>query len=86
MAAGEAGDEVAFGIGEAEKVLGEIELGGGLAEDDLRGGIGEEPGGDLGGGGPVVGLSTEVAAAVADVDVRFAVLAAEFAADRKSVV
>ncbi len=69
-----------FGIGEPEVAGGGIELVGRLAEDDLGGGVGEEPGGDLGGRGAVVGLGDEVGRAVGDAEVGGAVGAAELEA------
>lgn len=59
-ASGELADDLGLGVGEAEGRLDERELVGRLAEDDLRGGVGQEAGGDLGGRAAVVGLGSEV--------------------------
>ena len=79
-AAGELADDAGLGFGEPEVGDGGVELVGGLAEDDLGGRVGEEPGGDLGGGGAVVGLGDEVRGPVGDAEVGDAVGAAELEA------
>src|SRR3954447_22520307 len=74
---GQVGDDVTFGVAQSEGGGGAVELVRRLAEDDLCGRVGEEAGGDLGGGGPVVGLGGEVGGAVGDADIGDAVGAAE---------
>ena len=61
-------------------MAGVVELVGGLAEDDAGLGVGEEPGGDLVGGGAVVGLGAQVGQSVADEDVGESSVAAELEA------
>jgi hypothetical protein len=77
---GQLGDDLAFRLSQPERLLGPFELVGRLAEEDLGGGVGEQAGGDLGGGGAVVGLGAEVAGSVGDADVGDAVGPAELEA------
>ena len=79
-AAGEVADEPRSAGVSPRRSAAAAELVGRLAEDDLGGGVGQEAGGDLGGGGAVVGLGGEVARPVGDGDVGDAVGAAELEA------
>ncbi len=69
-----------FGGGEIEQGLGVGDLIGGLAEQHPGLGVGQQPGGDLGRGGSVVGLGAKVRETVDDGDVGDAVGAAQLPA------
>src|SRR5581483_4828595 len=56
----EAGEQPGLGVGEAQQPLGGGGLVGGLAEHGSGLGVGQETGGDLAGGGAVIGLGGEI--------------------------
>ena len=70
-------DDGRFGFGEPEVVHCGVQLVGCLTEDDLRGGVREQSGGDLGGRSSIVGLGDEVRGAMGDAQIGDAVGAAK---------